>query len=93
MHRLDNLAEAIFVLGDIHDHRVDVADCARGTKRKQRQVAAVTQDGGMRVNDKTLGALFLRRFRAVAIRNFYEHRDSVAFCDCLAQPSCTRHGS
>ena len=43
--------------------------------------------------DETFRALRLRSPGTPAVDNLDEHRDTVAFCDCLAQPSCARHGS
>ena len=44
-------------------------------------------------DDETVRPLRLRSAGAAAVGYLDEHGDSVAFCDCLAQPSCARHGS
>ena len=93
MRRVDDLAETVLVLGDIHDPRVDAVPGARGTEREQRQAAARAQGCRVHVDDEALRALVFRRRRARAIRNLHEHGDAVALSDCLAQPSSTSHGS
>ena len=44
-------------------------------------------------DDEALGSLLLGSAGTPAVDNLDEHGDPIAFCDCLAQPSCARHGS
>ena len=90
---IDHVAERIAVLGRIDDERVDVADLMLMPEREQWQMCAASQAVVTPPDDESLRALRLSSARASAIGYLDEHGDSVAFCDCLAQPSCARHGS
>ena len=93
MRGVDHVAERVAVLGRIDHEGVDVADLVLMPEREQRQMGAAPQAVVATPHDETLGALLLRAAGAPAVDNLDEHGDSVAFCDCLAQPSCARHGS
>jgi hypothetical protein len=44
-------------------------------------------------DDEALGPLRLGGTGSPTVDHLDEHGDPIAFCDCLAQPSCARHGS
>ena len=91
---VDDLAERVTVLGDVDHERVDVSGLARATEREQRQVAC--SPAGRRRGRRTTrpsAPCSSRRARTRAVGDLDEHGDPVAFCDRLAQPPCTRHGS
>ena len=76
------------------DHEgVDIADLMAVPEREQRQMGAAPQAVVAAPDDETLGPLLLRCAGTPAVGDLDEHGDSIAFCDCLAQPSCARHGS
>ena len=93
MRGIDHVAERIAVLGRIDDEGVDVADLVLMPEREQRQMGAAAQAVVATPDDETLRSLLLGSSGAPAVGNLDEHGDPIAFCDCLAQPSCAPHGS
>ena len=81
------------MLGRIDDEGVDVADLVLMPEREQRQMGAAPQAVVAAPDDEALRSLLLGSPGASAVGNLDEHGDPIALCDCLAQPSCARHGS